>query len=137
MLAFTCCLGVECLTMARPVGGRLSEAFRQTYQAAGLTQTDVATRLQGRGWDKVDQSLVSKWARGMARPSLEVLPDLDAVCGVPLGHILREAGFVADTATVTVEQAIKADPALTPRYRREVLSFLDYARVQSAEAVAK
>lgn len=121
--------------MARPVGGRLSEAFRETYQAAGLTQTDVAEGLQARGWDKVDQSLVSKWARGMARVPLEVVPDLDDVCGVPLGHILRRAGFVAETEAVTPEQAIKADPRLTARFRREALSFLNYCLTQSAEKV--
>lgn len=120
--------------MARPIGGRLSDAFRQAYQDAGLTQTEVAAALQQRGWRKVEQSLVSKWARGMAKPPLEVLPDLDDICGVPLGTILHLAGFVADAESVTVEQAIRLDPDLTADDRRTLLGFYEFALSRSVTA---
>jgi len=121
--------------MARPIAEEFGRAFRQAYEAAGLTQADLAKGLQARGWVKVDQSQISKWARGLVVPPLEVLPDIDAVCGRPKGYVLREAGYVDEIKGV--EDAIRADPRLTPRYKRDVLSFLDYALSQSSEKVSQ
>jgi transcriptional regulator with XRE-family HTH domain len=121
--------------MARPVGGRLSEAFKEAYLAAGLTQLDVEAGLHERGFTNIDQPLVSKWARGMRQIPLDVLPALDDICGHRKGYILRAAGYVDPFEDDGVEAAIKADPQLTARYKRDVLSFLAYARSESAEKV--
>lgn len=117
--------------VAEPIGGRLSEAFRQTYESAGVSQLDIAVALD------VDQPTVSKWARGMRRPPLDALPVTERLCGVPKGTILRMAGYVEDLDAGSVEQAVKADPRLTPRYRRDVMSFFEYALSQSAQKVSQ
>jgi hypothetical protein len=119
--------------MARPVGGRLSEAFRDTYRAAELTQTQVAQGLEKRGWPTFDQPKVSKWLRGMERIPLDVLPDLDAICGVPLGTILRRAGYVADD-TASLPELIRASPLLDKDERRVMLGIYELARKRSVSA---
>lgn len=80
--------------MARPIAEEFGRAFRQAYRDVGLTQTELAARLQAAGWVKVDQSQVSKWVRGVSVPPLDVLPDVDAACGMPRGYVLELAGFV-------------------------------------------
>jgi transcriptional regulator with XRE-family HTH domain len=90
--------------MAEPVGGRLSAAFRQTYEQAGVSQLDVATTLG------VDQPTVSRWARGARRPPLDALPPVEQLCQVPKGTILRAAGYVDPDLSVLA--AIDVDPLL-------------------------
>lgn len=89
--------------MARPIGGRLSEAFKATYMDAGLTQLDIVAGLHARGFANVDQPLVSKWSRGMRPIQIEALPHLDAICGKPTGHILWAAGYVDPYALAGVD----------------------------------
>lgn len=98
--------------MARPVGGRLSETFRDAYLAAKLTQNDVVAGLHARGFTNVDQPLVSKWARGMRVIPLEVLPALDEILGEHRGYLLRRAGYVED-GPADVESAILSHPTLS------------------------
>ena len=96
--------------MAEPVGGRLSAALRATYQEAGVSQVDIAEALN------TDQPTVSRWARGMRRPPLDALPTVERLCGVPVGTILRRAGYVEDIELDTV-QAIRSDPRLDDQGR--------------------
>lgn len=110
--------------MAEPVGGRLSEAFRQTYEAARVSQLDIAAALG------VDQPTVSKWARGMRRPPLDALPVTEDVCGVRKGTILRRAGYVEDGCNF--RDAVLADPDLSEDDRRTLLGFYDFALSRSA-----
>lgn len=86
--------------MARPIAEAFGRAFRDAYERAGLTQTQLAERLQAAGWVKVDQSQVSKWCRGVSVPPIEVLPDVDRACNRPLGYVLEIAGFVDAPALV-------------------------------------
>ncbi len=111
--------------MAEPVGGRLSEAFRQTYEAARVSQLDIAAALG------VDQPTVSKWARGMRRPPLDALPVTEGLCGVRRGTILRRAGYVEDVGG-GVREAVLADPDLSEDDRRTLLGFYDFALSRSA-----
>lgn len=98
-------LGVWCLPMSDvPHRGRLSVAFRRAYEGAGLSQQALGEILG------IDQSLISKYARGAVEPPLELLPSVDQACGQPLGYVLRLAGFVSDE--VGLETAIDADPDL-------------------------
>ena len=101
--------------MAEPVGGRLSTAMRATYQEAGVSQTDIADALN------TDQPTVSRWARGMRRPPLDALPVIERLCGVPLGTILRRAGYVEYPAELDTEQAIRSDPRLGDESRTTLL----------------
>ena len=76
--------------MATPVGGRLANALRATYEEAGTSQEELARALG------VDQTTISGWARGHRRPPLEVLPEIERACGMQRGTILRRAGYVDD-----------------------------------------
>lgn len=86
----------------------LGEAIRAAYQGR-LTQAQLA------GIVGVEQSTVSKWSRGTARPTLEQIRDLESACGRPVGFVLRAAGFCQDARSVP--EAIDADAALTDATR--------------------
>jgi transcriptional regulator with XRE-family HTH domain len=101
--------------MAEPVGGRLSAALRETVERARLSQVDIAERLG------VDQPTVSRWVRGMRRPPLDVLGVVEAMAGVPLGTVLRRAGYV-DGNGLDVVAAVEADPVLTESAKRAVIA---------------
>ena len=102
----------------RPTERSLSDAFREAYQAAGISQAEIA---EATG---VDQPRVSKWARGESQPPLEKLPTIDALFQKPKGYILRLAGYVDDG----IEAALSGDPALTDYGRSAVLSFYRFTR---------
>lgn len=106
--------------MAEPVGGRLSEALRATYRAAGITQEDMAAALG------VDQPTVSKWVRGMRRPPLDALPVIERLCDVQKGTILRAAGYVDDDPG-DVRLALRADKRLDDTTRRIMLRIYEEA----------
>jgi len=95
--------------MARPIAEEFGRAFRDAYQAAGLTQTELADRLQQRGWVKVDQSQISKWVRGVSVPPLDVLPAVDDACDMPRGYVLEIAGYV-DAAALVDKRELQSDP---------------------------
>lgn len=95
---------VTAMSGRRPEDTRLSDAFRVAYEAAGISQTQIADALPG-----IDQPAVSKWARGERPPPLWVLPAIDALCGQPKGHVLRLAGFVDDGNGGDVLAAIAQD----------------------------
>ena len=116
--------------MAEPIGGRLSEAFRQTYESAGVSQLDIAAALD------VDQPTVSKWARGMRRPPLDALPVTEQLAGVPKGTILRLAGYV-DDSNVDVAAAILADPRLNDGDRLVLLDVYTGLRSRRSQAAAR
>ncbi len=80
--------------MARPYAEDFGRALRRAYTGAGLTQGELAERLRDSGFVNVDQSLISKWARGLAVPPLDVLPVIDAACGKSKGYLLWLAGYV-------------------------------------------
>lgn len=69
-------------------------AFRRAYTEAGMTQAELAEGLRARGWVKVDQTYVSRWARGLVFPPIEIIPVIDEVLGRPKGYLLALAGMV-------------------------------------------
>lgn len=130
-------LGVQCLGVARPVAEEFGRALRAAYEAVGLSQVELARRLQERGWVRVDQSTVSKWVRGVSMPPLEVLPDVDAACGQARGYVLRLAGYVEDPDPTDVLAVIDADDQLTPEMKQSLkLTYKGYVelRRQAAES---
>ena len=104
-----------------PSPDALPRAIRQAYEGAGLSQQALAAATG------IDQSLLSKYARGAATPPLSVLPRIDTACGQPLGHVLRLAGYVADV--ISVETAVQSDPDLDPEDKGMLVRF--YRRMKS------
>ena len=103
--------------MAEPVGGRLPAALREVVSRANLQQTDIAERLG------VDQGLVSRWMNGIRRPPLEAIAAIEEMAGVPLGTILRHAGYVEDG--VDVISAVHADRKLSDAAKRALIAVYD------------
>jgi transcriptional regulator with XRE-family HTH domain len=117
--------------MAEPVGGRLSAALKATYLAAGVSQVQIADRLG------VEQPAVSKWARGMRRVPIDILPPIEELCGVPKGTILRRAGYVDDQPTEDLETAIRSHPRLDARVKQIMLTiYRDSVRNDDASDIA-
>lgn len=114
-------------------GDRLAAAFRNTYEGASLSQVAVAAALG------VEQTTVSKWAKGLNRPPLEALEVVERLASVRKGTILRRAGFVDDVTDV--RSAIAADPLLSDKSKSalsllyDVLSVQDSDRADAAAAV--
>jgi hypothetical protein len=82
--------------MPRPAYKTLGQAITSVMDAGGTTTIALADQLRERGW-KPDQSLVSKWRNGHARPhNIDIYPDIEDICGVPRGTIFRLAGYVDD-----------------------------------------
>lgn len=92
----------------------MGHALRTAYEAAGVTQKEIAAAAG------VDQTTVSKWAKGQRWPPLNVLPIIDELCGQPRGHVLRLAGYVED-ADGDVLAAIVQAAALTDEIDRQVM----------------
>jgi hypothetical protein len=88
------------------------------------SQTELADVLN------VGQSNISKWMRGITRPSLEDIARLEETCGRPRGFILRAAGYVDCPGAVSTAEAIEADPRLDDLGRRIVLATYEAARTK-------
>lgn len=84
------------------------------------SQTELAEQLD------VGQSNISKWMRGVTRPSLDDLVRLEEVCGRRRGFILKAAGYIEESAPSTAE-AIQNDPRLDDLGRRIVLASYEAA----------
>ena len=91
-----------------PSAMTLSEAVRAAIQ--DHLQTDIAEKTG------MSQSQISRFSTGGTPPSLDQIVAIEDAAGRPRGFILRAAGYVADT--LTIEDAIDADPTLTDENRR-------------------
>jgi transcriptional regulator with XRE-family HTH domain len=85
--------------------GGLAAAIRHTYEQAGVTQVQLAVAVGA------TQGMVSRWARGEVMPDLDTIAEIEQVCGMPRGYILRLAGYVDEVTDVP--SAVRADPALS------------------------
>lgn len=106
----------------RPGNKAIGAAIRQAYKGAGITQDELASRLGG----TTNQGMVSRWARGAVEPDLEMIAAIERACDAPRGLVLRLAGYVDEAVTVAL--AVKADPVLTERSKREVQSYYEFVR---------
>jgi transcriptional regulator with XRE-family HTH domain len=97
--------------MPRPAYKTLGDAIASVMDARGITTVALAQQMREREW-KVDQSRVSKWRNGHARPhDIDIFPDIEAICRVPRGTIFRLAGYVDDGTDGTRFKINKDDPA--------------------------
>lgn len=112
--------------MTSPTAADLGDAIRRTCRETGVTQKQIA-EVTGK-----DQSTVSAWMKGENWAPLSALPQIDALCRMPRGHILREAGFI-DEDTVDVAHAITIDPAIVDDLDRRAM-LMHYSVVRSRSA---
>ena len=82
----------------------LGEKLTQTRKAAGLTQADVAAKMN------VSRQAVSRWESGQSKPSTERLLALGELYGVSIDQLLN-TGNVGVPAVETVS----APPEVEPR----------------------
>lgn len=92
----------------------------------GRSQTWLAVEVakeEGRE-DPYSQAHVADWLRGRRSPNPEQVFALERALDVEPGALSRLLGYlpVEAVATVTVEDAVKADPGLTKLHREAVLA---------------
>lgn len=87
---------------------RLGERIRERRTALGLTQGALAAKLPG----TVDINYVSRWERGVHRPSEAMLPHLAAALEVELAYLEEALVFDAPTAGAPLTQLDRIERAL-------------------------
>jgi transcriptional regulator with XRE-family HTH domain len=107
---------------SRPTPSQRGAAIRAAYRGK-FTQVQLAQMLG------VAQNTISRWSTGDVEPSLDDLIQLEDVCGLPRGHILRAAGYVQELGAA--EDFIAADHRLDPIRRELLLSAYTAALHQS------
>lgn len=98
---------------------QVADAFRRAYESYGLSQVQVADALG------VEQTTVSKYARGTIAIPLEVLFALDRIVGQKPGYTLRAGGLIDDQAVIDARTALLTDEALRPDHRRAIVEVYD------------
>jgi transcriptional regulator with XRE-family HTH domain len=107
---------------SRPTPSQRGAAIRAAYRGK-FTQVQLAQMLG------VAQNTISRWSTGDVEPSLDDLIQLEDVCGLARGHILRAAGYVQELGAA--EDFIAADHRLDPVRRELLLSAYTAALHQS------
>lgn len=111
-------------TTVKAKNNAIGNAIRAAYRGR-LTQTELAKKLG------VAQNTVSRWSTGDASPSFDDLAALERACNLPLGWVLRAAGYVTETKTAA--DAIAADPNIDSPRRELLLATYRAAVAQSAK----
>ena len=111
-------------TSVKAKNNAIGDAIRAAYRGR-LTQTELAKKLG------VAQNTVSRWSTGDASPSFDDLAALERACNLPLGWVLRAAGYVTETKTAA--DAIAADPNIDSPRRELLLATYRAAVTQSAK----
>lgn len=99
----------------------LGEKLTQARKAAGLTQADVAAKLN------VSRQAVSRWESGQSKPSTERLLALGELYGVSIDLLLNTGNVVASTVEIvsTPPEVETAEPVIPEKYRTR--AWLKYA----------
>ena len=91
----------------------LGEKLTQARKAAGLTQADVAARLN------VSRQAVSRWESGQSKPSTERLLALGELYGVSIDQLLNTGNVeVPDVETVSALPEVESTELVIPEKRR-------------------
>ena len=99
----------------------LDEKLTQARKAAGLTQADVAARLN------VSRQAVSRWESGQSKPSTEKLLALGELYGMSIDQLLN-----TENVEVPAVETVSAPPEVKPRApvipeKRRTRAWLKYA----------
>ena len=101
----------------------LCEKLTQARKAAGLTQADVAAKLN------VSRQAVSRWESGQSKPSTERLLALGVLYGVSIDQLLNTGNVeVPAVKTVSAPPEVASREAVIPEKRR-TRAWLKYAAV--------
>jgi transcriptional regulator with XRE-family HTH domain len=101
----------------------LCEKLTQARKAAGLTQADVAAKLN------VSRQAVSRWESGQSKPSTERLLALGVLYGVSIDQLLNTGNVEVPAAkTVSAPPEVASREAVIPEKRR-TRAWLKYAAV--------
>ena len=84
----------------------LGEKLTQARKAAGLTQADVAAKLN------VSRQAVSRWESGQSKPSTERLLALGELYGVSIDQLLN-----TENVEMPAVETVSAPPEMEPRNR--------------------
>ena len=99
----------------------LGEKLIQARKAAGLTQADVAAKLN------VSRQAVSRWEGGQSKPSTEKLLALGNLYGVSIDQLLNTGNVEApDVETVSALPEVESTELVIPEKRR-TRAWLKYA----------
>ena len=99
----------------------LGEKLTQARKAVGLTQADVAARLN------VSRQAVSRWESGQSKPSTERLLALGELYGVSIDQLLNTGNVeVPDAETVSALPEVEPREPVIPEKRR-TQTWLKYA----------
>lgn len=88
----------------------LCEKLTQARKAAGLTQADVAAKLN------VSRQAVSRWESGQSKPSTEKLLALGALYGVSIDQLLNAEESVVEAVSDEPE-AVPVEPVIPQKHR--------------------
>lgn len=77
-------------------------------QSALRTQVNLADALE------VDQRTISRMINGKVPVTVERVAQIERLCQLPAGQILRWAGYVADTSTPEVLSPNERDARVSP-----------------------
>lgn len=101
----------------------LCEKLTQARKAAGLTQADVAAKLN------VSRQAVSRWESGQSKPSTERLLALGELYGVSIDQLLNTGNVEAPAVEiVSAPPEVASREAVIPEKRR-TRAWLKYAAV--------
>lgn len=106
--------------MAPPI----CDAVRRLYEASGLTQAGFAARLG------TSQQAVQRWCTSQ-EPKLDDLAHIERSFDLPLGTLLRDAGYVAEV--VTVQEAIRAAAGVSLEAKELLIATYEAALRQGIE----
>lgn len=82
----------------------------------------------------VKQATVSRWERGDSTPTLEQMIAIEDHYRRPRGSLLRDAGLIDPVDSA--EKAIAADRALTPEWRKNLITIYWSAVADGASAAS-
>lgn len=88
----------------------LCEKLTQARKAAGLTQADVAAKLN------VSRQAVSRWESGQSKPSTEKLLALGALYGVSIDQLLNAEESVVEAVSDEPE-AVPVETVISEKHR--------------------
>lgn len=108
----------------RPFAGVLREWLANNQN--GLDQAKLARAIG------VPQTYVNRWFRGVYSPQLRDLKAIEDAVGLRRGYFLERAGFVEPFEKVPgVLEAIQADDALSPAFKRTLIAAYEAAVAES------